>query len=125
MKAAAARCPKFRDTPELLTPTRVLRASKMTEVQNMKRGSSMLALAVLALIGWLGVGIGGASAQTIYVEPVLEPYPVIVAPPYIVRRPAIAPLPIVRERTIVMTRPAYVPAPLIGPPMPPYVVAGC
>jgi hypothetical protein len=95
----------------------------MTEVQNMKRGWSMLSPAVLALAGWLATTCG-ASAQTIYVEPVVEPYPVVVVPRYVVPRPAIAPLPIVRERTIVVSRPAYVPGPLIAPPIPPYVVAG-
>jgi len=95
----------------------------MTEVQNMKQGSSMLSPVVLALAGWLGSGICNASAQTIYVEPVVESYPVVVTPRYVVPAPVIAPLPVVRQRTIVVRRPAYVPAPLIGPPVP-YVVAG-
>jgi hypothetical protein len=30
----------------------------------------------------------------------------------------------VRERTIVVSRPRYMPGPLIGPPVPPYAVAG-
>jgi hypothetical protein len=95
------------------------------EVQNMKPGSSMLSLLGLALVGWLGIGISGASAQTVYVEPypVVAPYPVVVAPRYVVRPAIVAAPPIVRERTIVVSRPRYMPAPLIGPPVPPYAVA--
>jgi hypothetical protein len=47
------------------------------EVQNMKPRSSMLSLLGLALVGWLGIGISGASAQSVYIEPYGEPYPVV------------------------------------------------
>jgi hypothetical protein len=97
------------------------------EVQNMKPRSSMLSLLGLALVGWLGSGVSGASAQSVYIEPypypVVEPYPVVVAPRYVVRPAIVAAPPIVRERTIVVSRPRYMPAPLIGPPVPPYAVA--
>jgi hypothetical protein len=90
--------------------------------------SSMLSLLGLTLVGSLGLGISGASAQTAYVEtyaepfPVVEPYPVVVAPRYVVRPAVVAP-PVVRER-VVVSRPAYVPAPVLAPPVPPpYVVA--
>jgi hypothetical protein len=94
----------------------------------MKPRSSMLSLLGLALVGWLGIGISGASAQSVYIEPyaepypVVEPYPIVVAPRYVVR-PAIVAPPIVRERTIVVRHPRYMPAPMIGPPVPPYAVA--
>jgi hypothetical protein len=55
--------------------------------------------------------------------PVVEPYPVVVAPRYVVRPAIVAAPPIVRERTIGVSRPRYMPALLIGPPVPPYVVA--
>jgi hypothetical protein len=97
--------------------------------ENMKPTSSMLSLLGLALVGWLGIGISSASAQSVYVEPYIEPYPVVapypvvVAPRYVVRPAIVAAPPIVRERTIVVSRPRYMPALLIGPPVPPYVVA--
>jgi hypothetical protein len=97
---------------------------------NMKLKSSMLSLPGLALLGSLGIGIGSASAQSIYLEtyaepyPIVEPYPVVVAPRYVVRPAIVAPAPLVRQRTIVVSRPGYVSAPLLGPPMPPpYMVA--
>jgi hypothetical protein len=89
--------------------------------------SCMLSLVGIAIAGSLGIGITGASAQTIYVEPYVDPYvdpyPVVVAPgnAYVVRPPlVVGPPPIVRERTIVVTRPAYVPAPAFGVPVPRY-----
>jgi hypothetical protein len=92
--------------------------------------SSMLSLPGLALAGWLGVGINSASAQSVYFEPyaqpvpIIEPYQVVLAPRYVLRRAVVTPPPIVREPTIVVSRPAYVPEPLVGPPMPPpYAVA--
>jgi hypothetical protein len=92
------------------------------EVQNMTARSCILSIVGMALAGSLGIGITGASAQTIYVEPYVDPYPVVVAPgyAYVVRPPLVAPPPIVRERTIVVTRPAYVPAPAFGVPVPRY-----
>ena len=74
--------------------------------------SKMLSIAGL-IAGLLGVGITGATAQTIYYEPYVEPYPVVVAPGgvYVAGPPIVAPPPIVRERTIVVRRPAYLPAP--------------
>jgi hypothetical protein len=106
-----------------------LASDKLMEVQNMKPRSSMLSLLGLALVGWLGIGISGASAQSVYIEPyvesypVVETYPVVVAPRYMVRPAIVARPPIVRERTIVLSRPRYMPAPLIGPPVLPYAVA--
>jgi hypothetical protein len=81
--------------------------------------SCMLSLVGIAIAGSLGIGITGASAPTIYVDP----YPVVVAPgnAYVVRPPlVVGPPPIVRERTIVVTRPAYVPGPAFGVPVPRY-----
>jgi hypothetical protein len=57
--------------------------------------SCMLSLVGIAIAGSLGIGITGASAQTIYVEPYVEPYvdpyPVVVAPgnSYVVRPPLV------------------------------------
>lgn len=84
----------------------------------------MLSIVGLAMAGSLGVGTTGASAQTIYFEPSVEPYPVVVAPGsvYIARPPIVAPLPIVRERTIVVSRPA--PAPAYRAAVPPYDCVG-
>lgn len=96
----------------------------------MKPKSSMLSLLGLALVGWLGIGISGASAQSVYIEPYAEPYPVVeaypvvVAPRYVLRPAIVAAPPIVRERTIVVRHPRYMPAPLISPPDSPYAVAG-
>jgi hypothetical protein len=96
----------------------------------MNSKSSMLSLAGLALLGSLGIGINSASAQSVYVEsyaeplPVIEPYPVVVAPRHVVRPAVVAAAPIVRERTIVVRRPGYVAAPLLEESLPPsYVVA--
>jgi hypothetical protein len=85
--------------------------------------SCTLSIVGIAIAGFLGIGIGisSASAQSIYVEPYVDPYPVVVGPGNVnvVRPPLVAP-PIVRERTIVVTRPAYVPAPAFGVPVPRY-----
>jgi hypothetical protein len=97
-------------------------------VQIMKHKVSMLSLPGLALLGSLEVGTSTASAQSVYVEsyaepyPVVEAYPVIVAPRYVVR-PVVVPPRLVRERTIVATRPGYVPGPVLAPVPPPYLVA--
>lgn len=85
----------------------------------MKSRSTLLSLFALATAGWLGLGIGTASAQTIYVDP----YPAVLAPApaYVIRRSIIeTPAPVVRERTIVVSRPFYVPAPVYRAPLPPY-----
>jgi hypothetical protein len=84
--------------------------------------ASMLSIAGLAIAGSLGLGATGASAQAIYVDPYVQPYPVVVAP----GSPYIAPPPIVRERTVVVGRPAYVPAPVYPyrAPIAPYGYAG-
>lgn len=85
----------------------------------MKSRSSLLSLLGLATAGWLGFGIGTASAQTIYVDP--YPAALAPAPAYVIRRSVIeAPAPVVRERTVVVSRPAYVPAPVYRAPLPPY-----
>jgi hypothetical protein len=96
------------------------------EIQNMKARSSMLSIVGLAVAGSLGLGVTGASAQTIYFDPYAEPYPVVVAPRsvYVAPPPFVAPPPIVRERTVVVNRPAYVPAPVYGAPVPPYGYVG-
>jgi hypothetical protein len=83
--------------------------------------SRMLPMAGL-IAGSLGIGSTGASAQTVYYEPYVEPYPVVVAPGsvYVAGPPIVAPPPIVRERTIVVRRPAYVPVPAYRAPIPAY-----
>jgi hypothetical protein len=39
----------------------------------MKSRSSLIPLLGLALVGWLGIGVSGASAQSVYFEPYVEP----------------------------------------------------
>ena len=82
---------------------------------------SKLSIAGLAIVGSIGLGATSASAQAIYVDPYVQPYPVVVAP-----SPYVAPAPIVRERTIVVGRPAYTAAPTyrFGAPIAPYGYAG-
>ena len=88
---------------------------------------SKLSIAGLAIVGSIGLGATNASAQAIYVDPYVQPYPVVVAPasPY-VASPYVAPPPIVRERTVVVGRPAYTVAPAyrFGAPIAPYGYAG-
>src|SRR4051812_30335150 len=100
------------------------------EVPNMKPKSSRLALIGLTILGSLGIGVNSASAQSVYVDPyvapypVVESYPVVVAPRYVVPPAVVAPRPIVRERIVTIDRGPVVTAPLIGPPVPaPYIVA--
>jgi hypothetical protein len=94
----------------------------------MNSKSSMLSRLGLALLGSLGIGVSGASAQSLYFEtyaqpfPIVESYQVVMAPRYVVRPDVVAP-PVVRERTIVVSRPSYVSAPLMGLPMPPPYIA--
>jgi hypothetical protein len=96
------------------------------EVQNMTARSYILSIAGLAIVGSLGFGNTGASAQALYVDPYVDPYvesyPVVVAPgtAYVARPYVVAPRPIVRERTVVVSRPAFVPAPVFGAPVPAY-----
>ncbi len=82
---------------------------------------SKLSIAGLAIVGSIGLGATNASAQVIYVDPYVQPYPVVVAP----ASPYVAP-PIVRERTVVVGRPAYTAAPAyrFGAPIAPYGYAG-
>ena len=82
---------------------------------------SKLSIAGLAIVGSIGLGATSASAQAIYVDPYVQPYPVVVAP-----SPYVAPAPIVRERTVVVGRPAYTAAPAyrFGAPIAPYGYAG-
>jgi hypothetical protein len=90
----------------------------------MEARSSLRSIIVgLATAGSLGLTATSASAQAIYVDPYVEPYPVIGA--YVAPAPVIAP-PIVRERTIVVRRPAYVapPAYVYGAPIAPYDYVG-
>jgi hypothetical protein len=64
---------------------------------------SKLSIAGLAIVGLFGLGATSASAQAIYVDPYIQPYPVVVAP----GSAYVAPAPIVRERTVVVGRPGY------------------
>jgi hypothetical protein len=93
----------------------------------MKARLSMLSIiAGMATAGSLGLAATSASAQTVYVDPYVEPYPVVAAPrAYVAPVPVIAP-PIVRERTIVVRRPAYVAAPayVYRAPIAPYDYVG-
>src|SRR4051794_39337723 len=84
----------------------------------MSATASKFWIAGLAIIGSFGLGAGSASAQAIYVDPYVQPYPVVVAP----ASPYVAPAPIVRERTVVVGRPAYTAAPAyrFGAPIAPY-----
>ena len=68
---------------------------------------SKLWIAGLAIVGSFGLGATSASAQAVYVDPYVQPYPVVVAP----GSTYVAPVPIVRERTVVVSRPAYTRAP--------------
>ena len=83
---------------------------------------SKLSIAGLAIAGTFGLGATSASAQAVYVDPYVQPYPVVVAP----GSPYIAPPPIVRQRTVVVGRPAYTAAPAyrFGAPIAPYGYAG-
>jgi hypothetical protein len=83
---------------------------------------SKLSIAGLVIVGSIGLGASSASAQAIYVDPYVQPYPVVVAP----ASPYVAPAPIVRERTVVVSRPAYTAAPAyrFGAPVAPYGYAG-
>ena len=83
---------------------------------------SKLSIAGLAIVGSIGLGATSASAQAIYVDPYVQPYPAVVAPP----GPYVAPAPIVRERAVVVGRPAYTAAPAyrFGAPIAPYGYAG-
>ena len=87
----------------------------------MTAGVSKLSIAGLAIVGSIGLGATSASAQAIYVDPYVQPYPVVVAP-----NPYVAPAPIVRERTVVVGRPAYARAPVYSyrAPIAPYGYAG-
>jgi hypothetical protein len=89
------------------------------EVHNMNV-SSRLSIAGLAIAGALGLGATGASAQAVYVNPYVQPYPVVVAPGYVAPAPIVAPPAIVRERTVVISRPGYVRAPAYGVAVPRY-----
>src|SRR5947208_12812850 len=88
----------------------------------MTAGVSKLSMVGLAIVGLFGLGATSASAQAIYVDPYVQPYPVVVAP----GGAYVAPAPIVRERTVVVGRPAYVPAPVYPyrTPIAPYGYAG-
>jgi len=61
----------------------------------------------LTIVGSFDIGATSASAQAVYEDPYVQPYPVVVAP----GRTYVAPAPIVRERTVVVGRPAYTRAP--------------
>jgi hypothetical protein len=82
--------------------------------------SRICSTAGLAIAGLLALGVTGASAQAIYVDSYVDPYPVAVAPGsvYVAPAPVVAAPPIVRPRTVVVSRRAYVPAPAFGAPVP-------
>ena len=82
--------------------------------------SRICSLAGMAIAGSLAFGVTGASAQAIYVDSYVDPYPVPVAPGsvYVAPAPVVAAPPIVRPRTVVVSRRAYVPAPAFGAPVP-------
>ena len=89
--------------------------------------ANKLSIAGLAIAGSLGVGATGASAQAVYIDPYVQPYPVVVGPgaAYVAPTRIVAPPPIVRER-VVVGRPAYVAAP-VHPylaPLAPYEYSG-
>jgi hypothetical protein len=83
---------------------------------------SKLSIIGLAIVGVFGLGAATASAQAIYVDPYVEPYPAVVAP----GSAYVAPPPIVRERTVIVGGPAYAPAPVYRyrAPIVPYGYAG-
>jgi hypothetical protein len=82
--------------------------------------SRICSLAGIAIAGSLAFGITGASAQAIFVDSYVDPYPVAVAPGsvYVAPAPVVAAPPIVRPRTVVVSRRTYVPAPAFGAPVP-------
>jgi hypothetical protein len=82
--------------------------------------SRICSMAGMAIAGFLALGITGASAQAIYVDSYVAPYPVTVAPGsvYVAPAPVVAALPIMRPRTVVVSRRTYVPAPAFGAPVP-------
>ena len=89
--------------------------------------ANKLSIAALAIASSLGIAVTGASAQAVYVDPYVQPYPVVVAPgsAYVAPTRIIAPPPIVRER-VVVGGPAYVPAPVhpYVAPLTPYEYSG-
>jgi hypothetical protein len=87
--------------------------------------ANKLSIAGLAIAGSLGIGATGASAQAVYVDTYVQPYPVVVAlgAAYVAPTPFVAPPPIARER-VVVARPAYVPAPVYSAPLAPYEYSG-
>ena len=82
--------------------------------------SRICSLAGMAIAGSLAFGITGASAQAIFVDSYVDPYPVAVAPGsvYVAPAPVVLAPPIVRPRTVVVSRRTYVPAPAFGAPVP-------
>jgi hypothetical protein len=82
--------------------------------------SRICSLAGMAIAGSLAFGVTGASAQAIFVDSYIDPYPVAVAPGsvYVAPAPVVAAPPIVRPRTVVVSRRTYVPAPTFGAPVP-------
>src|SRR5512133_3893054 len=86
----------------------------------MTRRSRICSTAGISIAGLLAFGVTGASAQAIYVDSYVDPYPVTVAPGsvYVAPAPVVAAPPIVWPRTVVVSRRAYVPAPAFGAPVP-------
>jgi hypothetical protein len=82
--------------------------------------SRICSLAGMVIAGSLAFGITGASAQAIFVDSYVDPYPVAVAPGsvYVAPAPVVVAPPIVRPRTVVVSRRTYVPAPAFGAPVP-------
>jgi hypothetical protein len=82
--------------------------------------SRICSMAGMAIAGSLALGVTGASAQAIYVDSYVDPYPVAVAPGsvYVAPAPVVTAPPIVWPRAVVVSRRAYVPAPAFGVPVP-------
>jgi hypothetical protein len=82
--------------------------------------SRICSMAGMAVAGSLALGVTGASAQAIFVDSYVDPYPVAVAPGsvYVAPAPVVTAPPIVRPRTVVVSRRTYVPAPAFGAPVP-------
>ncbi|MEH2529819.1 hypothetical protein V1277_003806 [Bradyrhizobium sp. AZCC 1588] len=82
--------------------------------------SRICSMAGVAVAGSLAFGVTSASAQAIYVDSYVDPYPVAVAPGsvYVAPAPVVTAPPIVRPRTVVVSRRAYVPTPAFGAPVP-------
>jgi hypothetical protein len=82
--------------------------------------SRICSIAGMAMASLLAFGVTGASAQAIFVDSYVDPFPVAVAPGgvYVAPAPLVAAPPIVRPRTVMVSRRTYVPTPAFGAPVP-------